>query len=397
MRVAALFCLAGALTLSAQESPSFRGWMDRGMRELQAARYPDAAAAFQKAVDLNPNDLTARMHLADAWLSQYIPGAQSPENLDIARQAENQFERVLALDGSNVAALESLASLNFQEAQGMPDREKKSRKLDEAAARYERLVAVDPRNKTAYYSIGVIDWAQWYPNYFRARTDLGMEPQSPGPLRDAAVRHRLLQQYGSQIEHGLSNLQRALDIDPGYSDAMAYMNLLIRERADLRDSSEEYRRETKTADDWVGKALEARRSGATTQAGIQGRMVEAPPPPPPPPPAVQAAPSSSSITPERIRISGDAQAQKLIRKVEAGYPPLAKQARIQGTVRFIAIVARDGTVQNIQLVSGHPLLVESARQAVNRYVYQPTLLNGELVEVVTQIDVNFSLGLQLQQ
>ena len=77
---------------------------------------------------------------------------------------------------------------------------------------------------------------------------------------------------------------------------------------------------------------------------------------------------------------------------EAGYPPLAKQARIQGTVRFNAVIGKDGTIQNLTLVSGHPLLVPSATEAVHQWVYQPTLLNGEPVEVVTQIDVNFTLS-----
>jgi len=73
------------------------------------------------------------------------------------------------------------------------------------------------------------------------------------------------------------------------------------------------------------------------------------------------------------------------------YPPLARQARIQGTVRFSAIIGKDGTIQNLQLVSGHPLLVQSATDAVKQWVYQPTQLNGEPVEVITQIDVNFTL------
>ena len=85
-------------------------------------------------------------------------------------------------------------------------------------------------------------------------------------------------------------------------------------------------------------------------------------------------------------------AASLIRKITPVYPPLAKQARIQGVVRFTAIIGKDGTIQNLQLVSGHPLLVEAARQAVSQWQYKPTLLNGEPVEVVTQIDVNFTLS-----
>ncbi len=85
-------------------------------------------------------------------------------------------------------------------------------------------------------------------------------------------------------------------------------------------------------------------------------------------------------------------AVKLIRKVTPLYPFLAKQARVQGTVRFEAVVGKDGTIQSLQLISGHPLLVPASSEAVRQWLYEPTLLNGEPVEVVTQIDVQFFLS-----
>jgi protein TonB len=122
--------------------------------------------------------------------------------------------------------------------------------------------------------------------------------------------------------------------------------------------------------------------------GIIGAVPQAAPPPPPPPVKKEEKPA----TPQRIRVGGNVQAAKLVRQPKPLYPPLAKQARIQGTVRFQAIIGKDGTIQNLQLVSGHPLLVPSATEAVKQWVYQPTQLNGEPVEVVTQIDVNFTLS-----
>ena len=86
------------------------------------------------------------------------------------------------------------------------------------------------------------------------------------------------------------------------------------------------------------------------------------------------------------------QQANLIRKITPVYPPLAKQARIQGQVRFTAIIGKDGSIQNLQIVSGHPLLVPAAQDAVRQWLYRPTLLNGEPVEVITQIDVNFTLS-----
>jgi protein TonB len=96
--------------------------------------------------------------------------------------------------------------------------------------------------------------------------------------------------------------------------------------------------------------------------------------------------------PLRIVVSRGVQSAKLVKKPVPAYPPLAKQARVQGTVKFTAIIGKDGAIQNLMLVSGHPLLVQAARDAVKQWLYQPTLLNGEPVEVVTEIDVNFALS-----
>jgi periplasmic protein TonB len=116
--------------------------------------------------------------------------------------------------------------------------------------------------------------------------------------------------------------------------------------------------------------------------GIIGGVTSAPPPPPPPKPK----------TPKRIRVGGQVEAAKLIYKPTPEYPPLAKMARIQGTVRLEAIISKDGTIQDLKVLSGHPLLVKAALDAVKQWRYQPTLLNGEPVEVVTEIDVNFTLA-----
>jgi protein TonB len=115
--------------------------------------------------------------------------------------------------------------------------------------------------------------------------------------------------------------------------------------------------------------------------GVIGGMLSAAPPPPPP----------KAAAPKRIRVGGQVESAKLIFQPRPEYPPLAKMARIQGTVRLEAVISKDGTIQDLKVVSGHPLLVKAALEAVQRWRYQPTLLNGEPVEVVTEIDVNFTL------
>ena len=105
-----------------------------------------------------------------------------------------------------------------------------------------------------------------------------------------------------------------------------------------------------------------------------------------------ATPVQDGATPQRIRVGGNVQQSMLVEKVRPAYPPEAKQARIQGLVRFTAIIGRDGHMQSLTVDSGHPLLVDSAMEAVKQWVYKPTLLNGEPVEVMTTIDVNYTLS-----
>jgi TonB family protein len=119
-------------------------------------------------------------------------------------------------------------------------------------------------------------------------------------------------------------------------------------------------------------------SSGSFRIGVEGSVVGGAPGEVPPPPS-------------RIRVGGNIQAANLIEKVDPVYPPLARQARIEGVVRFTAIIGKDGHVLNLQLVSGHPLLVPAAQEAVRQWVYRPTLLNGKPVEVVTSVEVDFRL------
>jgi protein TonB len=112
------------------------------------------------------------------------------------------------------------------------------------------------------------------------------------------------------------------------------------------------------------------------------------------PAAISPSPATTTFTvpPGTIRVGGDAQANKIVSKPVPVYPPLAKEARIQGTVRLTVHIGADGTVKDIQLISGHPLMVQAAIDAVKQWVYQPTLLNGNPVDVLTEVDINFTLS-----
>jgi protein TonB len=114
-------------------------------------------------------------------------------------------------------------------------------------------------------------------------------------------------------------------------------------------------------------------------------------------PAIAPAPVTRPVVepakmPEPIRVGGDVQQAKLIRQVIPAYPEIARRARVSGTVRLVGVIAKDGTIEQLQVVSGNPLLVPSAVNAVRQWMYRPTILNGAAVEVVAPIDVIFTLA-----
>ena len=118
-------------------------------------------------------------------------------------------------------------------------------------------------------------------------------------------------------------------------------------------------------------------------------------PPPPPTPVQPAQAETREAAPEqrvRIWVGGIVQAAKLISQPRTAYPPLARQMGVQGTVRLEAVINMDGTIEDLRVLSGHPLLVKEALDSVSQWRYAPTLLNGEPVEVMTVIEINFTLA-----
>ena len=263
-----------ALLSTGCEKLKARDNLNKGVQAFKSAKYNNAVEHFKEAVRLDPDFPTARLYLATAYMSQYIPGADSPENLQNAEAVEQEFLRVLERDPQNALAVESLASLHYNQAQGGTI-EQKMKKLDEAAQWYTKLSQVDPNNKTAYYSLGVIVWAKWYPKLMEARNKLGMKPEDPGPIKDKKVKEELKAQWTETINKGIQDLSKALQIDPEYDEAMAYMNLLIRERADLADTPESYKKDIEVADNWVQKALDTKKIKAERAAKNVAKGIKA--------------------------------------------------------------------------------------------------------------------------
>jgi tetratricopeptide (TPR) repeat protein len=242
-----------------------RDQLTKGIANYRNAKYGDAVENFKQAIALDPKWPVPRLYLATSYMVQWIPGAESPENLEFAKNAQQEFLKVLDQDPKEKTALASLAMIAYNEAGPLP-LDQKLAKYDEAAKWQRRRIEVDPNEKEAYYSLGVIAYAKWVPALMLARSNLRMRIEDPGPLKDKKVREELKAQYGAIVDDGIKDLQKALEIDPEYDAAMAYLNILIRQRADLLDSPEEYKQQIEIADGWLQKVMDTKRIKNERQA-----------------------------------------------------------------------------------------------------------------------------------
>jgi tetratricopeptide (TPR) repeat protein len=251
------------LTLSGCNKLKARSHINDGIAAFRAAKYADAVEHFKQSAALDPDNPNGTLYLATAYMAQWIPGAESPENLQFATKAHQQFEKVLAMDPHEKSALEYLGSLAFNEAQSLPT-DQKLAKYDEATSWFKKLIEADPQKKEAYYYLGVIAYQKYHPALMLARANLHMR-EDEGPIKDKKVREELSSQYSGIIDDGIANLHKALDVDKEYDDAMAYLNLLIRQRADLLDNADDYKKQIDEADAWLQKTLDTKKAKAARQ------------------------------------------------------------------------------------------------------------------------------------
>lgn len=261
-----MFCslAVGLLLLSSTscEKLKARDELNKGVQAFKSTKFQEAAEHFTNAINHDPTFPTSRLYLAMSYLSQWIPGADSDENTLMATKAQEQFMKVLEQNPKETVAIASIASMYFNQ-----------KKLDEAKEWYTKLLNVDPNDKTAYYTIGVIAWTKTFPRRMEARAKLSMKPEDPGPLKDKKVRADVKEKNLATVEEGMKNLQKAIDVDKEYDDAMVYLNLLYRERADLADTSEDYKKDIAAADSWVDRTLETKKIKTERAQKTQGGVI----------------------------------------------------------------------------------------------------------------------------
>jgi hypothetical protein len=261
---------AGVLMLGASGCNQLkaRSQLNQGVAAFKSAKYADAEEHFKQAVALDPDNVNGTLNLAVAYMAQWIPGAESPENLEFAVKAKEQFQKVLEKDPKQEEALEYLGNLAFNQAQSLPQ-DQKVAKFDEAIQWFKKLIEINPQKKEAYYYLGVIAYQKFHPALMLARVGLHMKDDED-PIKDRKVREELSSQYAAIIDDGEANLQKALDIDKDYDDAMAYLNLLIRQKADLLDNVEDFKKQEEIANQWLAKNLETRKMKAARQPTTGG-------------------------------------------------------------------------------------------------------------------------------
>lgn len=258
-------CLALVFGLTGCARLQSRDALNKGVTAYKNQKFQEAIKHFQQAVQLDPASKNARLYLAISYMIQWVPGADSPDNKKNHDAAVNTFSEILKEDPGNQLALAYMANMAYQQAATGSDEQKKVA-FEEAKKWNQRRVEVDPKDAEAYYYLGVINWSEAFPDIRNARGTEKLKADDPGPLKDAKVKADLANKYNALIDQGLDNLKKALQYDPKNEDAMSYMNLLLREKADLEDTPTAAKADIAQAEDWSNKANEVRKWKASQPA-----------------------------------------------------------------------------------------------------------------------------------
>jgi tetratricopeptide (TPR) repeat protein len=234
-----------------------RDLLNKGVNAFKAGQSDTAIEDFKKAKELDPSLMMAQVYLATAYASLYIPGAPSPENKARGEQAINEFKAILQADPNNLTAIDGIGSLLFQMAGTPPVNEKG---FEESKTYHQRHIQIKPDDPEPYYWIGVIDWTLAFRGNGEMRMDynknnIKKQVHDDQPL-PPAVRSEYAGKYGPLVDEGIADLQKAISLKPDYDDAMAYLGLLYRRKADMVESADERASLQKQADDLLDKIKE---------------------------------------------------------------------------------------------------------------------------------------------
>jgi tetratricopeptide (TPR) repeat protein len=262
----AVFSSVGCSKLRARDQ------LNKGVTAYKNAKYEEAIDHFQQSVALDPSLINAKMYLATAFAQQYIPGVEDADNLKMADQAIEQYKKVLDMNAAREQKVNS--------AKGIAYLYLNMKKFDDAKKYYRMAADMDPNDPEPYYSVGVIDWTACYQPRMEERAKLGLKPDenlNPKNKDQKKACAELKEKNGPSIQEGIESLNKAISLRPDYDDAMAYLNLMYREKADVEcDDLAARQEDLKTADHWVDQTLLTKKVKAEKQPGQQGITMDQP-------------------------------------------------------------------------------------------------------------------------
>jgi len=239
-----------------------RDLLNKGVANFKNGQYDKAVEDFKEAKDLDPGLMNARLYLATAYASQYIPGAPSDENVARGNAAIVEFKEVLEKDANNLSAIDGIGSILFQMS-GQPFN---PAKFQESKSYHQKHIELKPTDPEPYYWIGVIDWTLAFRANAELRTAYNKDHINKqikeGDALPAVVRADYVSKDGPLVDEGITYLQKAIQLRPDYDDAMAYLNLLYRRKADMVESAGERASLQKQADELVDKVKEIKQKRA---------------------------------------------------------------------------------------------------------------------------------------
>ena len=251
----ALFAVAFGATGCAKLKA--RDELNKGVAAYRDGKYDQSIEFFKQAKDNDPTLMNARLYLATAYATQYIPGAPSDENIRMGQAAVKEFKDILSDDPNNISAIDGVGSILYNMA-GTPYTPER---FEESKTYHMKHIALKPEDPDPYYWIGVIDWTLAYRSNLEMRGKWRLAHLTAKTLKDEdpmppEVRDEYIKENGQLIDEGITNLRKALELRPDYDDAMAYLNLLLRRKADEAATPDERASLLKQADDLVDKAKE---------------------------------------------------------------------------------------------------------------------------------------------
>ena len=251
-----LATVAIAFSASGCDKLKARDLLNKGVAAYRDGKYDQSIEDFKQAKDFDPTLTNARLYLATAYATQYIPGAPSDENIRMGQAAVKEFQDVLANNPNDISAIDGIGSILYNMA-GTPF---KQEMFEESKTYHMKHIALKPEDPEPYYWVGVIDWTLSYRDNLETRGKWRID--HPGKaLKDddpmpPDIRADYIKNNGQMIDEGITNLQKAIELRPDYDDAMAYLNLLLRRKADEADTPDSRAALLKQADDLVDKAKE---------------------------------------------------------------------------------------------------------------------------------------------